>query len=47
MDRVPDYESVGWGFEPLMAHHKTKALKMLYFSTSQGFFYFYFFLYFI
>nr|DAX92937.1 MAG TPA: hypothetical protein [Caudoviricetes sp.] len=30
-----------------MAHHMTKALKMLYFSTSQGFFYFYFLLYFI
>nr|DAU99573.1 MAG TPA: hypothetical protein [Caudoviricetes sp.] len=34
---VKYYESVGWGFEPLMAHHKTKALKILCFTVIQGF----------
>ena len=36
---MPDYESVGWGFEPLMAHHEIKTLKTLYFTVIQGFFF--------
>ena len=36
LDRVPDYESVGWEFESPMTHH----LETLEFQTVRGFLFF-------